>query len=64
MKRKGYAIVKLTITRTIDFELDDEKEMDFDEQDELIKKILEEEYGKLDADNDDEFDILEFDYST
>jgi hypothetical protein len=64
MKRKGYAIVKLTITRTIDFELDDEKEMDFDEQDELIKKILEEEYGKLDADNGDEFDILEFDYST
>jgi hypothetical protein len=64
MKRKGYAIVKLTITRTIDFELDDEKDMDFDEQDELIKKILEEEYGKLDADNDDEFDILEFDYST
>lgn len=61
MKRKGYAIITLTIQREIEVELDDEKGLTLDEQQALVEPIIEAQYGKL-GDND-EFDIEEMDYA-
>jgi len=62
MKRKSYAIVNLNIWREFEFELDDEKKLEVDEQEVLVRKIIEEKYGKLTE--GDEIEISELDYSS
>lgn len=61
-KRKCYAIVRITIQREIEFEVDDEKEV---ETNTLIENKIEEQFGELNIDQDepDEFEVLEFDYA-
>lgn len=61
MKRKGYAVVTMTIQREIAIELDDEKELKADEEEALLLPILEKQYGKF-GDND-EFEVDEIDYA-
>lgn len=61
MKRKGYAIVTLTIQREVEIELDDEKSLTLEEQEALVQPIVEEKFGKF-GDND-ELEIEELDYA-
>lgn len=62
MKRKGYAVVKITIQREIVIWLDDEKTVD---QQAIVETEVEKQYGKLnlDIDEPDEVEILECDYA-
>lgn len=62
MRRKGYAIVRISIQREIEVELDDEIEQDHQA---LVEKVVEEKYGELNLDTDepDEVEILDIDYS-
>jgi len=62
MKRKCYAIVRISIQREVEIELDDEVRVD---QQELVEKAVAEKYGELliDIDEPDEVEILECDYA-
>lgn len=62
MKRKGYAIVRISIQREVEIELDDEIEVN---QQELVEKAVAEKHGELNLDTDepDEVEILECDYA-
>jgi hypothetical protein len=62
MKRKGYAVVRISIQREIEVELDDEIEQD---NQALVEKVVTAKYGELNTEIDepDEVEILEIDYA-
>jgi hypothetical protein len=62
MKRKCYAVVRISIQREVEIELDDEVNVD---QQKLVEKAVAKKYGELnlDIDDPDEVEILECDYA-
>lgn len=61
MKRKGIAIVRISIQREIEVELDDERKEDTQD---IVEKAIEKKYGELNTeiDDPDEVEILDIDY--
>lgn len=62
MKRKGYAIVRITIQREVEVVLDDEEEIDTQQ---VVENAVAEKYGELNTENSepDEVEILECDFA-